>query len=533
MDHSTASPVRSSHVPGNHEAHYDALRASLQNLAFHGPLFTTDTEGLWDAYLAFFPAHERQHYNCRACQKFIETYGGLVYVDDGGNTQSLIWANERSILAPRLRSLVEKATITGVFITAESTWGTIQPYGTWHHLAVIPLPTLLYRGKVKTPFQEAAEKNEDRRILGEGLASYSKASVMKAATLLETDALYRSEKGLGVAQWLLKLMEQQESLKGRSVASRAKQSNLLWRAAASAPPGFCHIRSSMIGTLLDDIQLGLPMDDVAAKFRAKMHPLQYQRPTAPPKEGTINQAEKVMAALQSAGSLNRRFARLDDIEAVWRPRERGATPPAPGVFGHLRSTPAPEAPSDVEPMVVTWEKFARTVLATAASIEVLIPAEGVFCALVTAAAPDSPPILQWDNEHQRNPVSVYTYTDANYCSRWNLMAGTWLPVTAATLLPHQWHGGGFDHQGRGVMFLLPDCRDVNYTRGAGLFVETLKSDYHGIRSVLEAHFRQAVIQGSAQATACGLALTKKSPPIRVRVTTTSNLRMGYTIDRWD
>ncbi len=55
---------------------------------------------------------------------------------------------------------------------------------------------------------------------------------------------------------------------------------------------------------------------------------------------------------------------------------------------------------------MTWEKFARTVLPDAETIELYVPAEAApYVAMVTAANPQAPPILQWDRAERRNPVS--------------------------------------------------------------------------------------------------------------------------------
>ncbi len=89
----------------------------------------------------------------------------------------------------------------------------------------------------------------------------------------------------------------------------------------------------MIGTLMEDIQAGLRFAEVKAKFDAKMDPLLYQRPQAAPSAGNIAQAEKVVQALASAGALQRRFARLKDIQALWT-RRVSRCPPSGGVFAH-------------------------------------------------------------------------------------------------------------------------------------------------------------------------------------------------------
>jgi hypothetical protein len=153
-----------------------------------------------------------------------------------------------------------------------------------------------------------AEKLEDYKMLCHGLADYSRETVEQAVRVLKADAVYRSEKALGIAEWFLKL---HEAIKDNPKAKR----NLTWLAAATAPPGFCHVRSTMISTLLDDINSGLAFDDIARRWKDKMHPLQYQRPTAAPKEGAIKQAEEMVAKLGLERSLLRRYATLDDVLA--------------------------------------------------------------------------------------------------------------------------------------------------------------------------------------------------------------------------
>ena len=53
-------------------------------------LFTTDTKGLWEAYLDSFPTYqERQTHNCRCCRRFLEKFGGLVQLNSRGGFYSI------------------------------------------------------------------------------------------------------------------------------------------------------------------------------------------------------------------------------------------------------------------------------------------------------------------------------------------------------------------------------------------------------------------------------------------------------------
>ena len=180
------------------------------------------------------------------------------------------------------------------------------------------------------------------------------------------------------------------------------RNNLTWSAVATAPSGFCRIKSSMVGTLLQDIVAGSSFADISCPPSDKMHPLQYQRPQAAPSAGNIAQAEKTIEVLKSAGSLERRFARLEEIELIWSP---AAPAPKPaevrgGVFSHI----APKGKRHIgevnlPTITMTWDKFQREVLPTAQEIEFYItPYRSSYIALVTAVNLDAPPILQWDTE---------------------------------------------------------------------------------------------------------------------------------------
>jgi hypothetical protein len=289
----------------------------------------------------------------------------------------------------------------------------------------------------------------------------------------------------------------------------------------------------MIGTLLEDIAAGMDFEAIAARFRDKMHPLQYQRPTAPPSAGNIDAAEKLVEKLGIARSLERRYARLDDIKALWTPPTPSSTqePATGGVFAHLRNErKAPEL--HVPAQRITWQKFTATILPAAESITYEVPTVGPFITLVTSVHPDAPPILQWDHEDKRNPVSWYVYHGGAHASGYQLSPGAWAKVTAVCLFPTQWdEERPNSHHGKGAIFLLEGAIDQ---RGSclGLFSECLKSELHGIRSVIERHQLTGQLQGQAEASACGVDLRGWNQTFRVRLAGKQGTA-DYLIDRWD
>jgi hypothetical protein len=549
----SSSPSLSSSPSSPDSSDYVDLRAALRSrfeaIAVEGrPLFTTDTPQLWALFLDHLPADLRQHYTCSACKTFVERYGGLVVIEDDGSLVPAVWHGDSIAPGSTFRAAVEalestvgQARIKGAFLSQAETYGT-PVKGGYHHMTTSPRPAAVFKHPLLSAAQEAAAKRENRAMLSRALAEFDLDVVRNAHQLLAAgDHLYRGEKVLGVAAWLLAL---HESLREPKNAQRRE--NLIWRAAATAPPGFSNVRSSMIGTLLDDLASGLDFDSVKARFDSKMHPLQYQRPTAAPSAGQIAQAEAAIAGLKAAGALERRFAHFEDVEPgiLWRPAAPAAVPPAKsgGVFDHLRtlardkrSPAAVEAPEQV----ITWEKLHRTVLPDAETIEVQVPeGKGNYIALTTAAHPEAPPILHWDREDRRNPVSWYVYVGGSHPEDFNLKPG-WVNVTAVCLLPPMW---GLEtprpNWGQGVIFLLEGAKDLKGLEkkgGMGFFPEQLRSELHPFRKTLEAYAQDATLTGGEGNCAAGLDLRKGvtdgwSQVVRV---TAKGGRSLYRLDRWD
>lgn len=513
------------------------------------PLFTTTATGLWDTFLAALPEDRQKRYTCNACRRFVERFGGLVVLGRPGDgtgavASSVLWDGGAAppFFQASMRAMeraVHGARVAGVFLSGEKGWGT--PFtrdgaAGWHHLAVTPAAGLLFSSPTLTAEQKMAEKLQDHGTLRRALAEFPVEVARQAHHLLASgNTLYRAEAVLGVATWFLAL---QEEIAGAGRDTRTLD-NLTWRAVAMAPAGWCHIRSTMIGTLLADIASGeLDFNTIKARFDAKMAPGVHMRPQAPPTDGNLAQAEKVVEKLASAGALRRRFARLGDVEALWAPRPVVPTAAAPtaGVFGHLRQQPsAKAAPIEAPPVTMTWDRFLRTVLPEAATIELLTPSLGSYGALVTAVDPSAPPILQYDRADRRNPVSWYVYVGGSSAAQWGLAERAWCPVSTICLQPSLWYGGGFPHLGEKVFFLLAGAADMNGSRAQGFFPSLLRSDYHPIRASMEAYAKRAGIEGPTEGMACGMVLQSgQDKPWNqlVRVIAKNGARSTFNLDRW-
>lgn len=489
-------------------------------------LFSTSAENLWESYLSAMPDSIKQYHTCSTCKHFIERYADLVYINDDGSISSAIWnlADTPEEYVPSITAMltkIERSRIIKPFYSSHVTFGTFET-GIWQHIAI--KNKTIFVSNNCAPHEFAAEKKENFSTVSLALSEWSEKIIASALTILKADALYRSEAVLGQAEWLYKLQIERAKVKG------LQKENILWKAIASAPSGFCHPRASMIGTLLDDLKEGKNFDQVAKSFAAKMHPLQYRRPTAAPKAQLILEAEKLVESLGLARSFDRRFARLDEIQAIWRPKIAEEKKESAGLFGHLKAKGETETPElEVPAQLISFEKFCSKILPEVKELEIYVPQRGNFTATLTAEHEDSPPIFQWDSLGQRNTFSQYVWYGVSSANSWSITAG-WTKVDAIMLAPHMWYDKNLAHMDEYATFVIAKMKETTF-RGNALFPESIRSELHGIRSVIEAYSKSAELKGRENQSANGLRVQKNSS-VTVRFNQ-AGVKVVYKIDRWD
>lgn len=366
------------------------------------PLFITDAKDLWDIYLSNLPEEGRQHYNCNCCRHFIERYGSLAVVNENGEIESALWTEDVpkffGVSCEKLKDAVSKSRIKNVFISDDKTLGNTVT-GIWSHIHVIMPKNMVNTSRIKNAYQLMAEKLEDRRMLNEALQEYSLDNINQAVNILNSESLYRGENCLGIAKYFQSIHNDRNKCK----SSRIKE-NITWVYVAKAPSGFAHIKSSMIGTLLDDIKEGLTFESIRRRFAEKMNPSNYMRSQSAPTEGNIEQAEKIVEKLGITESLRRRYATFEEIPYfIWKNNQNvkgNVSSEKTGVFSNIIPKGKAVVSSnnvDLPATVMTWDKFKRTVLPTAENIEIKVEDFNRLMALVTAANETSENILQWDN----------------------------------------------------------------------------------------------------------------------------------------
>jgi len=450
------------------------------------PLFTTDVPAvtLWFKYLNGIP-YNRQYYNCNHCRRFIEQYGKLVTIENGVYTKPLLWNNDDPEVPAFFReavsmmwAVVKCSKVNGVFYSDSKQWGVYQT-GEWTHLC--GEASTCVKNPLKTASQLMAEKQQEFELLKRTVTALDRHTMNTVNTIISQGDLYRSEKAVEVAKWLSELVNNSKTFFDYHVDT------LIWNAVATAPVGFAHVKNTLLGTLIEDVQAGLPFAVISRRWAEKLHPLQYQRPTAAPTAGNVATAEKIFEKLGLENSIKRRFARLDEIpkEAlIWAEssdRVNAVKTVPTGLFSSLLEEQ--HEIMKLKPTAMSWVKFARDVLPITTKMVLHTPENGAFYGFLTAEDETAPPIVQWDSVDRRNPFTWYFWSGLSSRTIWGL-------DTKATVLgimesPATWYQPK-SHHGDKLFFILKNCRET-VAPGICLFPEVLKSELREVRSTIEAY----------------------------------------------
>jgi hypothetical protein len=515
----------------NNSAYANFIQGQFQTLfeskaSSKKPLLRVSTEGMWDAYLNSFPAGElRQYHNCSCCKRFIDTYGGLVTVNDDGTLTSAVWDHAPMFYRgawSAMKTLAETGRVQSAFYTSHTSLGFAEHGGWWHVALRLSRSS---RSHAQLPAQAIATRAHNLENVRRAILEYPVDLLNRAVVLLEESELYRSATLLGPTRWLRDV-----ATMFRDTKNQRLRDNLLWNEVAQAPDGFCHPRGSMTGLLLDDLAAGKSLDSIRRSFGLKMRGDNYQRPKAAPSEGTIAQAERTFKEMGLERSLARRFALLSEAKTFWVPSEKksqGAK--AEGIFASLRQE-SKESLENLSPKTVTWAVFQRDVLPKAQRIQFHVSGfTRNFIALVTAVHADAKPIIRWDSEEHRNPVSGYLYVRGSNPEQWGLYSGSMVDVVGISTTPEAWNPDSVQVEKPSIVLFLQGARD-SANNSLALFPEILRSELHGVRSVIEAYSNRNKLEVPEGLLASGYLFNDGGYAITLTVTADGFTR-NYNIDR--
>ena len=323
-----------------------------------------------------------------------------------------------------------------MFYSSDPVWGTPSP--AVESTSRSPRrPTISCNTASSAPLLFRAQKRQDYETLV-GLTEFSEDTIQQAVILIPRRGLVRPE--ARPRRRPLAPAAAAGARRRRATPGAAKTSP---GAPSPAPrPAGATPRPPLIGALvLEDIAAGLPL---LPSGRAL--PLVGPSPTSAPgprqRPGTSLRPRRSSSIWHCVPALARRYARLDEIQTVWRSARPGRSPPrrGGGVFGHLppKAHKTQSAPpiDTLAPIRMTWEKFARTVLPTARAIRFLCRPRRTTTALSSPPRTPTPARSSSGTPGSSgNPFSWYLYVQQSAPVNWGLQPGTWCAVNAITLQP--------------------------------------------------------------------------------------------------
>lgn len=444
-----------------------------------------------DVYLnSFHDPERRQYHNCSACKSFLNHYGGLMVIKDGQHRSALFGflndvPDEFKAAARNLQKVVELRGPYSAFYASEAVLGTPDAGGWTHFWFKNPKP---YTARLLSPGQAMAKSREDAIVLVKALLDFDQKTFARVAFLADTNALPRAE--------LFR-----DKTKAYAALCAGKPDFSLVLAALTNTPSLTGLKSSALGQLYADLDGGMPEKDALNRFKATVDPQVYQQPTAAPKAGQIEQAEKIFERLSLEPALHRRVLTHSDIahRVVWRAGQYGhqqAKAPS-GVFAGLKGstpfTPGTTVQSSLKNFCVNLAQQ----LSSLQLIELHRPHSLGF--LTGPTITGAPPLYRWGQEAWLRMYDAKAHTFG--------LSEQGAEVVSFLDLPSTWDGNS-DLQG--MLFTLRDARPDDATLqlvGAGITAEGLRSELHGVRHVVVAHSAKQSLDISPGAAA-GLIIRK-------------------------
>lgn len=393
-----------------------------------------DRDKLWDVFFLNLPEEGRAHYNCNSCRHFVQKYGTLVVMDKNGNKSSILW-DPKNVpefffeAVSKMKNYVESLPISHVFVTGDTVLGFGNLTGednkdwthfcvnvTWYMMKFGNYSGIRYHKKFKTygcgaDNDYVNEINQDVACIVNDLEKYDIDVAKKALEILESGKIYRSNTLTPACKWFIQMHEKTYG------KTRSKITDLMFYEMATSRDKNHHIGSSVLGTLLDDVKDGKSFAVIKARLEEKLDPDNYMRSKSGPTASQIEDAEKLVAEMGVAESLQRRYARLSDIPKnawVWMDEnpddikntvvEKKEEPvKIGGVFSSIipvnkKPEQEKDAPAqNVPAKTMSYETFVRKILPDVKRLYIK-PKNNRFIGLTAPVNEEAPGIFKWDNK---------------------------------------------------------------------------------------------------------------------------------------
>lgn len=394
---------------------------NFQDIVKSPVVFVADIDGdaLWEKYLASFPEgtdpifKKRTWHDCSCCKQFIRRAGSVIAISVDAWTVHTVWDKAAESapefyagIAQALREEVISSGIRDIFRVAknESHFGAKQTHSldeetkaalTWDHFYTGEIPA---RFRAALPDTDRGDYRTTVQVFERGLVELKPDAIDTVLSLIESNNLYRGEEHLRAVTGFQKL---QRAFTKLSVVQSRK--HFVW---ANAGNPVARFRSTVIGTLVQDLSDGQDLETAVRSFETKVAPQNYKRTTSLITPAMVKKATDTISELGLESALERRYAVIGDVsvnDVKWV--DGAARPLMKGGIGemllqHVASTTS-EAKGDEKAEHISIGDFMTKVLPDTQGMEVFFSSAHLGNLMVLTAPRDPAPkqLFRWTNDY--------------------------------------------------------------------------------------------------------------------------------------
>lgn len=455
----------------------------------------------------------KQRFRCSECGSFLRNYGYFVVLDDHLTPVPLLWSIDESVdIGPfrkgvsALYEMIQRAKIDRpvdfrditIRFPTHDKLGSDKDSNYYPHFNI----KRVVNNVVITGGTDIADLETYRRnfeVLRNSFLNYFHKKIddvpvmLKAIKFIRLNSPMNADTLVFGLERFVKLYMNPINLAYQTGGQAARDTVIAH--CANSRNDIINYNGTVMGMVMDGLIEGLSTSLLLNRLKTFTDSLNHMRPTRDARGNDVTAANEYFVENGLIPSLDRRYATLEDIKSehlLWRPTEtEDKTDGSP--FDHLLKGPEKKTKErKIEGKLrIPLSEF-KALLPEFTSLEITRNNTLGFGSLVTAVYPEAKPIVVWDNDENRNPVSWFVFR-ARHARDTIHECGS---VKAITQLPSQW--SGFEKYD-GLVFILDKPSAVKsylngeYMTSHGLYPEILNKGLYPHRVVMENYSKEKVL----------------------------------------
>lgn len=375
-------------------------------------LFRLDCDAgeVWNLYLESFPSeirgiyHEKPWHDCRRCRRWFNAMANVVMIDENYEIRTLFGFEtipEYQDVFNVLDEFLKTKRVENLFLHSDSSVGVFRSFAEYdgeyeeNHHFYLDIPEKFISDNIAS---ETGDARTQRSLFEDTVNQISPDAVDTILELVNSKDIYRSIQWKDTLEGLKEVLDEFDQLD-----SKCDVNNWMWKKSAMLPRNIVHIKNTTMGTLLANITEGRDLDEAIDNYNRLTDPTKYQRSKPVYSEKMLEDAKAKIAELGYMDSLERRFAKLEDItinNLLFANRDVRASL-GDSIFDELKKNVTRKVHNFDRVSEISLDDFITKVLPDAQEISLYVDArfKNNFVSLIAPINENAPSMFQWDNPY--------------------------------------------------------------------------------------------------------------------------------------